>query len=84
MVVAGATSLLLEGTTREVYGIITERVGMPEISYGSGPDCHVQVLIITNIIGQGFGRIPKFSKKYADLETDLTGAFSRYLREVRE
>ena len=84
MVNAGAVSLLLEGTAREVAKIITSRVDVPVISCGSGPDCHGQVLIISDILGQSFGAIPKFSKTYADLSTALTDAVSSYANEVRE
>ena len=84
MVNAGATSLLLEGTAREVAKIITSRVDVPVISCGSGPDCDGQVLIIADILGQSFGAIPKFSKTYADLSTALTDAVSSYAKEVRE
>lgn len=84
MVNAGAASLLLEGTAREVAKIITSRVEVPVISCGSGPDCDGQVLIVSDIIGQSFGAIPKFSKTYADLSTALIDAVSSYANDVRE
>ena len=84
MVKAGAASLLLEGTAREVAKIITQRLDVPVISCGSGPDCDGQVLIVTDILGQSSGHRPKFSKSYADLSTPLTNAVCNFAKEVRE
>ena len=79
---AGASMLLLEGTTREVAKIITERLPIPIVSCGSGPDCDGQILIIPDILGQTAGPTPKFSKSYANLAQAATDAVKAYANEV--
>ena len=79
---AGASMLLLEGTAREAAKIITERLPIPVISCGSGPDCDGQVLIIPDILGRTSGKMPKFSKSYASLGQTAIDAVKSYVDEV--
>lgn len=83
MVQAGASSLLLEGTAREVAAIITERTDVPVISCGSGPDCDGQILVISDILGMCHGASPKFSKSYASLGKEVTSAVKTYAQQIR-
>ena len=82
MLQAGASMLLLEGTTREVAKIITERLPIPVVSCGSGPDCDGQILIIPDILGESSGPMPKFSKSYANLGQATIDAVTSYADEV--
>ena len=84
MVRAGASCLLLEGTAREVAKIITRTVTVPVISCGSGPDCDGQILIISDILGENLGPMPRFSKNYASLAQLVTDAVQDYATDVRE
>ena len=79
---AGASMLLLEGTTREVAKIITERLPIPVVGCGSGPGCDGQILIIPDILGQTSGAMPKFSKSYAGLGQATIDAVKSYVDEV--
>ncbi len=83
MVEAGASSLLLEGTAREVAALITQRVSVPVIGCGSGPDCDGQILIISDILGINQNVKPKFSKSYIDLAPQVVRAVSDYTAQVR-
>lgn len=83
MVAAGASALLLEGTAREVAGLITRRVSVPVISCGSGPDCDGQILILSDILGISPCARPKFSKAYVDLAGPIAEAVGDYARQVR-
>jgi 3-methyl-2-oxobutanoate hydroxymethyltransferase len=83
MLQAGASMLLLEGTTREVAKIITERLPIPVVSCGSGPDCDGQILIIPDILGRTTGPTPKFSKSYANLGQATIDAVKAYAEEVK-
>ena len=83
MVAAGADSLLLEGTAREVAAIVTETSPVPVISCGSGPDCDGQILIISDILGLDSGYAPKFTKNYARLDAPMVAALQGYADEVR-
>jgi 3-methyl-2-oxobutanoate hydroxymethyltransferase len=83
MVNAGASTILLEGTAREVAKIITQRVTVPVISCGAGPDCDGQILLITDLLGLSKGTTPKFAKSYAKLAPLTTKAVTAYLEQVK-
>ena len=83
MVHAGASALLVEGTAREVAAIITQRVPVPVISCGSGPDCDGQILIISDILGLYPGNGPKFAKNYANLAPEIVNAVKKYSDQVK-
>ena len=84
VVQAGAGTLLLEGTAREVAKIVTDHCPVPVISCGSGPDCDGQVLIASDILGLGLEKGPKFSKQFAELGKDTIEAFRLYARQVED
>jgi 3-methyl-2-oxobutanoate hydroxymethyltransferase len=83
MTLAGASSLLLEGTAAEVAEIITKRSEMPVIGCGSGPGCDGQILIAPDILGLTQEPGPKFSKSFADLASATTDAFNAYSKEIK-
>lgn len=83
MVAAGAAMLLIEGTAAEVAGLITERVEVPVISCGSGPDCDGQILIAPDVFGMTRGRKPKFSKNYAKIGEQMTQALNAYDQDIK-
>jgi 3-methyl-2-oxobutanoate hydroxymethyltransferase len=83
MVEAGAVSLLLEGTAREVAAMVTRRVSVPVVGCGSGPDTDGQILIIADMLGLTEGQMPKFAKKYAEAGKAITAAVEKYASEVR-
>ncbi len=83
MVQAGAGSLLLEGTAREVAKIVTDSSPVPVISCGSGPDCDGQILIISDILGLNTDSKPKFAKHFAQLDQSIIEAVGDYADQVR-
>lgn len=83
MVGAGAGAILIEGAAAEVSQIITERTELPVISCGSGPACDGQVLVAPDILGFTEGKLPKFSKAYADLGPRSLESFRLYAKEVK-
>jgi 3-methyl-2-oxobutanoate hydroxymethyltransferase len=82
MVKAGANSLLLEGTAREVARIVTEQSPVPVISCGSGPDCDGQILGISDILGLSNGPLPKFSQRFGDLDEAVVRAVTDYAGQI--
>lgn len=83
MVAAGANSLLLEGTAREVSKIVTEMSPVPVISCGSGPDCDGQILVISDILGLEGEPKPKFAKAFAQLDEPIQRALGDFAEHVR-
>jgi 3-methyl-2-oxobutanoate hydroxymethyltransferase len=79
---SGIFSLVLEGIPSPVARRVTESVSVPTIGIGAGPHCDAQVLVITDLLGLGGGRYPKFVKTYANLREEITGAVRRFAEDV--
>jgi 3-methyl-2-oxobutanoate hydroxymethyltransferase len=80
---AGCFSLVLEAVPAPVAARIGERLTIPTLGIGSGPDCDGQVLVLHDVLGLYEGRSPRFAKRYADLDTEIRGALERFAGEVR-
>src|SRR6185503_7344981 len=80
---AGIFALVLEGIPADLGAQITEAVSVPTIGIGAGPGCDAQVLVITDLLGLGFGTYPKFAKPYADLRGTITQAVRSFTEDVR-
>ena len=80
---AGCFSLVLEAVPAPVAGRIGERLTIPTIGIGSGPDCDGQVLVLHDVLGLYEGRSPRFAKRYADLATEIRTALERFAGDVR-
>ncbi|WP_370375516.1 3-methyl-2-oxobutanoate hydroxymethyltransferase [Micromonospora sp. HM5-17] len=81
---AGAFAVVLEMVPGEVAKRITHELSIPTIGIGAGPDCDAQVLVWQDMAGLRPGRMPRFVKRYADLQGVLTEATRRFAAEVRE
>jgi 3-methyl-2-oxobutanoate hydroxymethyltransferase len=80
---AGCFSLVLEAVPAPVAAGIGERLTIPTIGIGSGPDCDGQVLVLHDVLGLYEGRSPRFAKRYADLATEIRAALERFAGDVR-
>jgi len=80
---AGCFSLVLEAVPAPVAARIGERLTIPTIGIGSGPDCDGQVLVLHDVLGLYEGRSPRFARRYADLATEIRDALERFAGEVR-
>jgi len=80
---AGAQMILLEAVPPEVGGFITQKLRIPVLSIGAGPDCDGQLLIVSDMIGQFQAFTPKFVKKYCNVAEVVTTAMKEYVAEVR-
>jgi 3-methyl-2-oxobutanoate hydroxymethyltransferase len=80
---AGAFSVVLESVPREVAARITEKLRIPTIGIGAGPDCDGQVLVFHDLLGITTGHVPKFVRRYADLSGEISRAVSEYCEDVR-
>ena len=77
---AGAFSVVLESVPRELAARITEKLRIPTIGIGAGPDCDGQVLVFHDLVGLTQGHKPKFARQYADLAAEISRAVSEILR----
>jgi 3-methyl-2-oxobutanoate hydroxymethyltransferase len=80
---AGAFAIVLEVVPREIAKLVTESVHVPTIGIGAGPHCDIQVLVIHDLLGLSFGKLPRFVRQYADLHATMTDAISRFAEDVR-
>ena len=80
---AGAFSIVLESMPRELAARITEKLRIPTIGIGAGPDCDGQVLVFHDLVGLSTGHRPKFVRPYANLSVEISRAVSAYCEDVR-
>lgn len=79
---AGISLLLLEAVPPEVAQVITERAKIPIIGIGAGPYVHGQLLIVHDALGFFDAFVPKFVKKYLDLNGLILEALANYKNDV--
>jgi len=80
---AGAFAVVLEVVPREIAQMITESISIPTIGIGAGVHCDIQVLVLHDMLGLGFGKQARFVRPYANLRQVMTDAVSRYADDVR-
>jgi 3-methyl-2-oxobutanoate hydroxymethyltransferase len=80
---AGCWGVVLELVPAPLAKLITERVAMPTIGIGAGPDCDGQVLVFHDMVGLFSGFTPTFVKRYAEAGATIKEAVARYAAEVR-
>jgi 3-methyl-2-oxobutanoate hydroxymethyltransferase len=78
----GIFSLVLEGIPQGAAAEITRSLSVPTIGIGAGPHCDGQVLVLTDLLGLGGGKYPKFAKPYANLRGEITRAVHAFRDEV--
>ncbi len=78
---AGAFSIVLELMPAQLAGAITERLHIPTIGIGAGPECSGQVQVITDLLGLG-DFIPRHAHPYAHLRETIGEAARAYAAEV--
>jgi 3-methyl-2-oxobutanoate hydroxymethyltransferase len=81
---AGVFAIVLECVPTQLAKRITEEVSVPTIGIGAGQYCDGQVLVINDMLGMFKGHIPKFVKKFANLEPIIIAALRDYKKEVEE
>ena len=79
---AGATMLVLEMVPREVAKGISEKLTIPVIGIGSGPDIDGQVLVCTDLWGDHHFPF-KFLKSFGDLQNHRVKAIQSYHNAVK-
>ena len=80
---AGCFGLVLEAVPAEVAAVVTERLRIPTIGIGAGPQTDGQVLVLNDLLGIFEEFKPRFVKRYAGLRRDMVGAVSAFADDVR-
>jgi len=80
---AGAFAVVLECTPAPLSALITQKLAIPTIGIGAGPDCDGQVQVISDLLGLYTEFVPKHAKQYARLAGEIRSAVSSYISEVK-
>ena len=78
---AGAFAVVLELVPDQLAAAITERLRIPTIGIGAGPQCSGQVLVITDLLGIG-DFVPRHARRYANIREDMLKAVRAYASDV--
>jgi 3-methyl-2-oxobutanoate hydroxymethyltransferase len=81
---AGAFAVILELIPSELAQAITRAIQIPTIGIGAGPGCDGEVQVFHDILGLYEGRMPRHTKRYAQVGAIIQAAVGRYVEEVRE
>jgi 3-methyl-2-oxobutanoate hydroxymethyltransferase len=80
---AGAYAIVLETVPVHVARIITEKLDVPTIGIGAGPDTDGQVQVWHDMLGLFTDFVPKHAKRFANLGPIITEALRDYASDVR-
>ena len=80
---AGAFAVVLETIPAPLARMVTERISIPTIGIGAGPDCDAQVQVFHDMLGiYDDRRTLKHAKRYAVLGETIREAVHAYIGEV--
>ena len=80
---AGAFAVVLETVPAPLAALVTQKVSIPTIGIGAGPNCDGQAQVINDILGSFLDFVPKHSKQYAKLSDIIRNALNEYQNEVK-
>lgn len=81
---AGAFAIVLELVPREIAEIITNELTISTVGIGAGAACDIQVLVLHDLVGLSFGRLPRFVRQYANLREVMTEAVQNFMADVKD
>lgn len=79
----GVFALVLEGMPWQLSKLVTEKSEVPTIGIGAGPYCDGQVLVFQDMVGLTGPNVPKFVKRYAELDKDVMKALDEFKKDVK-
>lgn len=80
---AGCFSIVLEKIPAGLAEKVTDQLSIPTIGIGAGKKCDGQVLVAHDMLGLNKEFKPRFLRRYADLDTEMTEAVQNYIRDVQ-
>jgi 3-methyl-2-oxobutanoate hydroxymethyltransferase len=80
---AGCCAIVLEAMPEPVARRITAELQIPTIGIGAGSSCDGQILVWHDLLGLSPGHVPRFVKRYAELNHYMLGALTQYVADVR-
>ncbi|MCI5560959.1 MAG: 3-methyl-2-oxobutanoate hydroxymethyltransferase [Phocaeicola sp.] len=80
---AGCFALVLEKIPAQLATRVAQELAIPVIGIGAGGGVDGQVLVVSDMLGMTKEFSPRFLRRYADLNTVMTEAISRYVQDVK-
>lgn len=81
---AGAWAVVLELVPAPLARAITERLDIPTIGIGAGPDCSGEVQVWHDVLGLYDDFVPRHTRRFATLADEAARALTAYDEAVRE
>ncbi len=79
----GCFGLVLEKIPANLAGKVASMLSIPVIGIGAGPEVDGQVLVMQDMLGITTEFKPRFLRRYADLNSVITGAVNDYVSDVK-
>lgn len=79
----GCFALVLEKIPANLATRVAQELSIPIIGIGAGGGVDGQVLVMHDMLGINNNFSPRFLRRYADLNTIITGAVQQYIQDVK-
>ena len=79
---AGAFAVVVESVPAPLAKLLTERLSIPTIGIGAGPDCDGQVQVFHDLLGLFEGFVPRHTRQYAQIGQAAQAALAQYRADV--
>ncbi len=79
---AGAFALVLEMVPAEIARLVSQKLEIPTIGIGAGPDCNGQVLVFHDLLGFDPDFQPRFVKRYLHFFEQAEEALGNFRKDV--
>lgn len=79
----GCFGIVLEKIPASLARKVSSMLTIPMIGIGAGPEVDGQVLVMQDMLGITQEFKPRFLRRYADLNTVITGAVEKYIDDVK-
>lgn len=82
---AGCMLLLLEAMPPQVAKVITEKLAIPVLGVGAGPECDGVALVLNDFVGWAhIDHPPRYAKQYCDITKMLTQAIAELKQDIEQ
>ena len=80
---SGCFALVIEKIPAALTRKITEKLTIPIIGIGAGPNADGQVLVMHDMLGINNEFNPRFLRRYAELHSSITNAVEAYISDIK-
>lgn len=80
---AGAWAVVLELIPAPLAAEVTERLDIPTIGIGAGPDCSGEVQVWHDLLGLYTDFVPRHTRRYRTLGEEVAAGLAEYAADVR-